>query len=862
MTAGRCGGRTMSSYLLLAIVGALFVPGLVKADDIPALWIEPSLKWYGIDGNWSSLGLFVGEPAQEIDVTVSTSLSEIWVVGPGGCSPNALCAAARGGIYNNSASRSWSPLGAWRLGLEYLGLGGNGDYGMETVVVYDSVRRWQTSFNKQLVASIIETGYYTGFFGLGITPGRFEDVVANSPIATLVQQDGTIPSHSYGYTAGAYYGGSRGTPLSLTLGGYDTNRFEPHDVKFSLNSTTRQPDVLVRAITASVTDASRAPTPWSASSTTLSSFNESMVALLDSSTPYLWLPSAICDRFAASFNLTWDERFGLYLFPDHENLDRFRSSPGLSFAFALSSADNRDNFGRPLDVPGVVNLTISANAFIQSLRYPFMNLIEYGAPAQPYFPLKRLENGSRVVIGRTFFQEAYLITNYETGTFSVHKAKFPERPLRDTSIQTVATFEHSPYPGPPERPSDGGLTESQTIGLAVGACALGIGAIATFWFVRRRRRNQRASGSAEESDKDKASTIELSPPNTPVARIVSKMSKNFPTRKSKKGSTRSGRSKRSDHDERDEQELNKELGVYEFAADQNHERYELPGPEPVELDSTMTKGPADAGRGGYRTNTYEYAQCQPEQQKRGLMSKYNPRMMDLSARAYHSTNSTTQYGSSARIESPSPASSPTHDTLSNNIPSPLSSRSDWTNGISDVSSPLGFVPAHTLSHSTSNPNIAYAPPSPSSLSGPKSGSLGRSASTVGFPMSNAHQPTTTPASFQRAPIESSRVVCLGPLPDSVRLPQETSTHGVLHIDGRIIAMPPMPPIPSDDGESHRALKSNRVSTADTLGSNYTLEEEARMAASRETMNIFGRIEGADIIHIPQPASRRYSWEEQ
>lgn len=85
---------------------------------------------------------------------------------------------------------------------------------METVVVYDSVRRWQTSFNKQVVAGINETGYYTGFFGLGITPGRFNDVVAQSPIAALVEQSGVIPSHSYGYTAGAYYGRSMNNAIT------------------------------------------------------------------------------------------------------------------------------------------------------------------------------------------------------------------------------------------------------------------------------------------------------------------------------------------------------------------------------------------------------------------------------------------------------------------------------------------------------------------------------------------------------------------------------------------------------------------------------------------------------------------------
>ncbi|KAI0152472.1 acid protease [Hypoxylon sp. NC0597] len=856
----------MLTYFLATIVGTLLVPDLVNAEDISGLWIEPSLEWYGIDGNWSSIGLFVGEPAQEINVTISTSLSEIWVVESGGCGPTSHCTEARGGVYNTSASQSWSPLGAWQLGLDYLGLGGNGDYGMETVVVYDSVRRWQTSFNKQLVAGINETGYYTGFFGLGITPGRFNNVVAQSPIAALVEQDGIIPSHSYGYTAGAYYGGSRGIPLSLTLGGYDANRFESHDIRFSLNATTRQPEVLMRAITASVSDPGNAPTPWPNPSVPLSFFNESVTALLDSSTPYLWLPEAICDRFAASLNLTWNETFGLYLFPDNDNLERFRSSPDLSFTFTLSSADNRDDFGQPLNVHGVVNITVSANAFIQSLRYPFMNLIDFGAPAIPYFPLRRTSSDGPVILGRSFFQEAYLITNYETGSFSVHKAKFPEKPLRDTSIQTIAASDNSPYPGPPPRPSkEGGLTQSQIVGLAIGICFLGIVAIAAFFVLRRRKRKQRTTENPEEPFKDKASTIDSSPPTTPVARIVSKMSKNCPITKAIKGNTRKER-------EREENEEREDDKVFEFAADQSHERYELPAPEPVELDATMTKETMDSGREEtHRMSGYEFAKHQLEQQKQGLVPEYTPRVVEAPIRTYHNINPVAQYGPMDRIaETPSPASSPTYDNSSNNIPSPLSSQSDWTNRIPDHYSPMGFVPTQTLSHSTSNPNFTYAPSSPSSLSSPGTASLARSASTSGFVSSQP--PLIVPqASFQRAPIDASRVICLGPLPDNVRLPHhssqpaqptptfQSSVPGVLHVDGETFAYPPMPPIPPTE-ESYRA--SRRVSTADTLGSNYTVEEEARLAAVREAASTFGRIDGDDLIHIPQPALKRYSWEEQ
>lgn len=625
----------------------------------------------------------------------------------------------------------------------------------------------------------------------------------------------------------------------------------------------------MRAITASVTDVDKAPTEWSTPSTPLLSFNESVTALLDSSTPYLWLPPTICDRFAASLNLTWNETFGLYLFSDNENLDRYRSSPDLSFTFTLSSEDNRDNFGHPLDVAGVVNITISANAFIHSLRYPFMNLIEYGAPAVPYFPLKRTESGNRVIIGRTFFQEAYLITNYETSTFSVHKAKFPGKPLRDTSIQTIEAYDRSPYPGPPPRPDngEGSLTQSQIIGMAIGICFISIVAIVIFFLLRRRKRKQRQSEAAENTEdtfKDKASTMETSPPTTPVARMVSKMSKNCPVKKVKamRGSSR------------EEREDNKELGVYEFAADQSHERYELPAPEPVELDDTMIKEVMDTSKKETRrTSGYEFAKHQLERQKQGLMPEYIPRVVEVPVKAYHSVSPTDisptsqQYGSSNRtLETPSPTSSPTYDTLSNNIPSPLSSHSDWTNRVPEYYSPMGFVPTQTLSHSTSNPNLTYAPSSPSSpsSSSPGTHSLARSASTTGFMTS--HIPLAPPpASVQRAPIDASRVICLGPLPDNVRLPNQPplpqpSIPGVLHLDGQAIAYPPMPPIPSSDEYSHRA--SRRVSTADTLGSNYTVEEDARLAAVQEAANTFGRIDGDDIIHIPQPALQRYSWEEQ
>jgi len=51
----------------------------------------------------------------------------------------------------------------------------------------------------------------------------------------------------------------------------------------------------------------------------------------------------------------------------------------------------------------------------------------------------------------------------------------------------------------------------------------------------------------------------------------------------------------------------------------------------------------------------------------------------------------------------------------------------------------------------------------------------------------------------------------------------------------------------------------RHSSSSSLGSDFTVEEEEREEASRAAARL-DRLDGPDLIHIPQPAARRYSWE--
>lgn len=169
-----------------------------------------------------------------MNLLISTSLSETWVVGSGGCanrtsaafistqilalipflfSPYALtrsvveqlCPKYRGGTLDTAASSTWESLGAWQLSFPYTDVEANGNYGLDTLVVRESQTRDSVSLENSLISTFNSTEYYNGFFGLGIISGEFNGRVLDSPFSQMVAEYGWFPSYTYGYTAGAYY---------------------------------------------------------------------------------------------------------------------------------------------------------------------------------------------------------------------------------------------------------------------------------------------------------------------------------------------------------------------------------------------------------------------------------------------------------------------------------------------------------------------------------------------------------------------------------------------------------------------------------------------------------------------------------
>lgn len=103
-------------------------------------------------------------------------------------------------------STTWNDIGIYTTDLETnLGINANGMYGFDTVglQVENSDGIEQTH---QVVAGIADKNFMFGLFGLGPRPSNFSVLSDPQPsfITSLVNNN-TIPSKSFGYTAGASY---------------------------------------------------------------------------------------------------------------------------------------------------------------------------------------------------------------------------------------------------------------------------------------------------------------------------------------------------------------------------------------------------------------------------------------------------------------------------------------------------------------------------------------------------------------------------------------------------------------------------------------------------------------------------------
>ena len=219
-------------------------------------------------------------------------------------------------------------------------------------------------------------------FGLSSLSTKFAGLA--SPVesyVSMLKNLNYIPSLSYGYTAGNMYriADSKGYG-SLILGGHDASLYTPNDltVKFD-NQTSSGLMVSVATIMINNSTASNGNHYLS---------QNSFSASIDSTVPYMYLPSEVCKKFEDAFGIVWNETSQLYIVD--QVLRTKLTAENANVTFTLTNSTSKT----------FVDIVLPYKAFDLLARAPLV------ASATQYFPLKRAANAAQITLGRVFLQEA------------------------------------------------------------------------------------------------------------------------------------------------------------------------------------------------------------------------------------------------------------------------------------------------------------------------------------------------------------------------------------------------------------------------------------------------------------------------
>jgi hypothetical protein len=430
------------------------------------------------DGPWSSFPIQLGGGTvqkQTVRVMPSTAGYNTWVINAQGCPDfyGDTCSDTRGFLYNKNDSLTYLPQAIYDTQIEKnLGLDTSGYGGYETIEL-----GWQGSNGPSLehmpIFEIADDKYWLGIFGLNPLPTNFSGF--NNPQPSFMQtlyDNNTIPSRSYGYTAGAKYRFNE-VYGSLTLGGYDSNRFTPTNTTFDFYSDIAR-DLLVNL---------KSITSDKASSSDL--LPDGQISIyLDSTVSTLWLPESACDAFEEAFNLTYDSDLGRYLVNDTVHGALTETNPSFIFTLVNGSGDE-------------VDITLPYAAFDLTLSYP---LAPNGTTSH-YFPLQRAANNTQYTLGRAFFQEAYLIADYDRGNFTVAPCAWDSNNVATTAVESILSPNLTRKAGSDDDKSGGSAISGGAIaGIAVGIVALIAILGLTLWLLRRKKKaNKRGAAHLTSS---------------------------------------------------------------------------------------------------------------------------------------------------------------------------------------------------------------------------------------------------------------------------------------------------------------------------------------------------------------------------
>ena len=223
-----------------------------------------------------------------------------------------------------------------------------------------------------------------------------------------------------------------------------------------------------------------------------------IAALVDTTLPFIWLPPSACQTFEQAFGLVWNDSNQFYVVNDTIHQQLLKQKPTVTFELGDSTLGKAS-----------VNITLPYAAFdLQASSPIFPN-------GTNYFPLRRASSPSQYTLGRAFFQEAYLLVDYEQSNFSISQGLFsadttPNIVTIDHSTQNRAT--NTTSSSQPSHHINRPIVVGTAVAFSVAIVVLSIFAIILF----RRYRNRSWSKSRNNSTSSNPPVQSTdSPPNSP-----------------------------------------------------------------------------------------------------------------------------------------------------------------------------------------------------------------------------------------------------------------------------------------------------------------------------------------------------------
>ncbi|EWC46322.1 hypothetical protein DRE_04493 [Drechslerella stenobrocha 248] len=467
----------MRGSIALAI-GSVAAAAVAAQEPTPDVAIAQfGQTWYGPDGPWAAAEVEIGTPGQKVYLTVATLQDTLLPITPDACGGVQDCILGRGYAYNETSSSTWRPASNRNIDLGAdmsAGVVVNGQaYGIEVRGVPG--------------ADTASIGGVPGI--LGVSTGAIKNSRINNGLLGLrnitnqMYLQRLIPSPSWAYNTGS--GDGYRLP-QLVFGGYDRTKYLPGSMQNHSMEVTSNGRPTMRVALDRLFLNMTGPENRGAFATNSSLLDSPINVIIDSSTPFCWLPRDITDRIAQSVGAVWNATIGgsgYYIY--NSSAPAYRNLLNSTLAFHVNGTGDSWLFN-----------SISVSHML-SLAAPTAGVLPNSPLA--YLPLMPVDNPSNYVLGRSFLQQIYLIANYHTMEFSLSQVNLDA----PSAAQYVKIDAPVPPPLPPnEPPKSRRLSGGAIAGIVIGSItAVALIIAAVLWYTRRRQKDNRPVPTPPEADK-------------------------------------------------------------------------------------------------------------------------------------------------------------------------------------------------------------------------------------------------------------------------------------------------------------------------------------------------------------------------